>query len=84
MNARSAPIALTVGKDGRVLVPAELRRQVGMEPGGRVIAKVVGGELHLISAASWIAEARRLVGDGDPMADALINERRAEVARDAS
>jgi antitoxin PrlF len=42
---------LTVSSRGQITLPAELRRQLGIEPGGSVILEDWGGELRLKPAA---------------------------------
>jgi AbrB family looped-hinge helix DNA binding protein len=75
---------LTVGERGRLVIPAELRRALGIEPGSTLIARVDdGGRLVLEDRR---AVARRLRGSWGPMpggrsaVDELLDERRAEAA----
>ena len=83
----SAPsVRLKVGPDGRILIPAEMRRAAGLVPGAVVVASVVDGEVRL---ASLDARIRRLQGifarykrPGIDEVDAFIAERRAEAARE--
>jgi AbrB family looped-hinge helix DNA binding protein len=75
---------LTVGERGRLVIPAELRRALGIGPGSMLIARVEdGGRLVLEDRR---AVARRLRGSWGPMpggrsaVDELLVERRAEAA----
>ena len=42
---------LTVSSRGQITLPAEMRRHLGIEPGGAVIVEDFGGELRLKPAA---------------------------------
>lgn len=82
---------LAISENGRVLVPAALREQLGFKPGTRIYAEVKDGSLVLTSASQRTAQRRayfadlmnRLnVPDDASLVDELIAERRAEAARD--
>lgn len=82
---------LTVSDNGRVLIPAALREQLGMKPGTRLYAEVRDGSLVLTSASQRAIERRayfdRLMREldlapGRSLVDELIAERRAEAARE--
>ena len=80
--AVSEPAQLVVGVDGRLLVPAQMRAAMEIAPDGKVTARVVDGELRVISPKVAIRRAQALVRaavpEGVSMADELIAERRAE------
>jgi hypothetical protein len=42
---------LTVSSRGQITLPAEMRRHLGIEPGGAVVVEDCGGELRLKPAA---------------------------------
>jgi len=82
---------LTVSDNGRVLIPAALREQLGMKPGTRLYAEVRDGSLVLTSASQRAIERRaycdRLMREldlapGRSLVDELIAERRAEAGRE--
>ena len=82
---------LAISDNGRVLVPAALREQLGFKPGTRIYAEVKDGSLVLTSASQRTAQRRayfaqmmkRLnVPDDVSLVDEFIAERRAEAARD--
>jgi AbrB family looped-hinge helix DNA binding protein len=77
---------LRIGDGGRVVIPAEMRAALGVKPGDTLIARVVGGELSLMSQKAAVRRAqdmvRRVVPEGVSLVDALIAERRAEAARE--
>jgi AbrB family looped-hinge helix DNA binding protein len=75
-----------IGAGGRLVIPAEIRRQLGLEEGTAVVMRVEDGELRLLSV---IDSARRVqermkpyLKPGVSMVDELIAERRAEAARE--
>ena len=73
-----------VTEGGRVVIPAELRRQLGLQPGAEVVLDVADGELRIRSVRQAVESAqalvRRYVAQGTSLADELIAERR-EAAR---
>jgi AbrB family looped-hinge helix DNA binding protein len=73
-----------VTEGGRVVIPAEFRRQLGLQPGAEVVMDIADGELRIRSVQQAIERAqslvRRYVGQDTNLADELINERR-EAAR---
>ena len=82
-RARSTAAAqLTVGADGRFVIPAEMRAAMLIGSDNRVTARVVDGELRVIAPAVAIRRAQEMVRStipsGASLADELIAERRAE------
>jgi bifunctional DNA-binding transcriptional regulator/antitoxin component of YhaV-PrlF toxin-antitoxin module len=79
-------VALQIGADGRVLIPAELRRQMKIDASGRLTARIVDGELRLISPLAALDQLWSYVRENDKgsgsAVDELIAERRAEAARE--
>ncbi len=73
-----------IADGGRLVIPAELRRQLGLRAGDSVVMEVDGGELRFRSLKAAIARAqalvRRYVTAEDSLVDELIRERRAEAA----
>jgi AbrB family looped-hinge helix DNA binding protein len=78
------PHRVKVTEGGRVVIPAEFRRQLGLQPGAEVVMDIADGELRIRSVRQAVERAqslvRRYVGQGTNLADELINERR-EAAR---
>jgi AbrB family looped-hinge helix DNA binding protein len=75
-----------VGPGGRIVIPAVYRAAMQVKEGDRLMASVVDGELRLISPRMAIRHAQRMVretipGD-DSLVDALIANRRREVAEE--
>lgn len=75
-----------VGPAGRIVIPAVYRNAMQVKEGDRLMARVVDGELRLISPAMGIRLAQKLVREtipgNDSLVDALIEERRREFQRE--
>ncbi|MFC5992848.1 AbrB/MazE/SpoVT family DNA-binding domain-containing protein [Pseudonocardia hispaniensis] len=77
---------VVVNRDGRVLIPKQMRQELGFTPGERLILAVEDGRAVLESREQLMARIRREVAEswcGDPGAsvvDELIADRRAEAA----
>lgn len=80
---------LSATPDGRVTIPAQVRRAAGIEPGQTLVVYVEGGRVvleersHLLSRIQdeAIASAAAASHTGSAVDD-LIAERRAEAARE--
>ncbi len=78
--------ATKVDRHGRVVIPAEYRRALGLREGDAVMVQLDDGELRVLTRAQAIRRAQELLapylaGTGS-LADELIAERRAEAARE--
>jgi AbrB family looped-hinge helix DNA binding protein len=84
----TARYKLKVDKQGRLVLPAEVRAAMNIVPGVDVTLEIDGEETRLIS--HWQAlralqrELAELVPPGVSIVDELIAERRAEAAREGS
>ena len=71
---------------GRIVIPAEVRKQPGLKEGDRLHLRVEDGEIRLFSVREGMRKAQELLRpylEGKPsLADELIAERRAEAARE--
>lgn len=75
---------VTLGPGGRVVIPAVYRKAMQVKEGDRLMARVVDGELRLITPQMSIKLAQKMVRevippDADLIAD-LFEMRRQEVA----
>jgi AbrB family looped-hinge helix DNA binding protein len=77
-------IEMKVSDGGRVVIPAEIRREMRLRDGEMVCFELVGdGEVRLMSKSQRLLRARenflkRLpIQEGRSLADELIRERRA-------
>jgi AbrB family looped-hinge helix DNA binding protein len=74
-------------KSGRILIPAPIRRHLGLSEGSQVIVTVEdSGTLQVTSRSQALAkvrdEVRSFIPAGRNLADELIRDRRAEAARE--
>lgn len=71
---------------GRVIVPAEFRRQMGVSKGDTLLFEMHGDELRIRAARSALRELQVKLKpyaiSGGSVADELIAERRAEAERE--
>ncbi len=78
--------ATKVDRQGRIVIPAEYRRALGLREGDPVTVQLDDGELRILTRAQAIRRAQEilapyLAGKPSPV-DELIAERRAEAARE--
>jgi AbrB family looped-hinge helix DNA binding protein len=75
---------LHVGPGGRIVIPAAFRKAMQGKEGDRVMARVVDGELRVITPKMGVRLAQKMVRetipDGPSLIDTLMDERRREVA----
>jgi AbrB family looped-hinge helix DNA binding protein len=71
-----------IAAGGRVVLPAEYRRALGLREGDEVILRLTDGEVRILSPRQAIQRAQELVDryvpSGRSLADELIAERRQE------
>ena len=79
-------IRTKLGQGGRLVIPTEYRRRLGLKPGDEVLLRLDEEGLHVSTPAQAVARAQALVRRYVPAArnfsDELISERRAEAARE--
>ena len=75
-----------LGPGGRVVIPAVYREAMQVKEGDRLMARVVDGELRLITPKMAIAWAQKMVRETIPgdlsLVDDLLEERRREFERE--
>jgi AbrB family looped-hinge helix DNA binding protein len=84
--AERQTIEVIVGPQGRLVVPAPLRRTLGIEPGDVLVARAQEDRLVLERREVILARVRRrlaVVPDDVSMVDELIAERRKEAERES-
>jgi AbrB family looped-hinge helix DNA binding protein len=80
----SDTFTVTVGPKGRVVIPAPLRRQIGVASGDELVAVADGDGILLLPRAAVRARLRQMFADvGASMTDELLRERRAEAISEA-
>jgi AbrB family looped-hinge helix DNA binding protein len=77
---------MRVNENGRVVIPASIRKSLGIHPGDEIVLRVEDDELRITTLRNRIRQAQRLVQPylkpGRSMADELIAERREEAKRE--
>ena len=83
---------LAMSENGRVLIPAELREQLGFKPKSPIHVEIKNGSLILTSRAQRLANMRQFFAEHLPKSppnpsgldsvDEFIAERRAEATRE--
>lgn len=77
---------LSVDASGRVMIPPDYLAGMEIGPEGKVTARLVDGELHLISPRVALRKIRQIVqalpNDGGSVVDEFIAEKRREAARE--
>ena len=75
-----------LGKSGRIVIPVELRRGLGVEAGDELILRLDAEGLHLSTPAQALARAQAFVKGlgikGRDLAEELVAERRREAAEE--
>lgn len=71
---------------GKVVIPAAMRRSLGLATGDTVTIEIVDGDLRIRTADRTLADARailrRHVRADESLVDELIAERRADAGRE--
>jgi antitoxin PrlF len=74
---------IVLGQQGRLVIPAEIRKALGLAPGDRLHLRVAAGRLVLERPQDAVSALRRLgaaVPPGRSLVEELLAERRAEAA----
>ena len=75
------PAHLSMAGNGRLVIPAGMRTEIGLPDGGKLVARVEGGAVILepfdIALRRARALVRRYVPEGVSVVDELIAERHA-------
>jgi AbrB family looped-hinge helix DNA binding protein len=73
-----------IAEGGRVVIPADYRRALGLKVGDEVILRMADGEVHILTRRQAIKKAQALVRKHVPerksLVRELIRERRGEAA----
>ncbi len=73
-----------LNENGRVVIPASIRRALGLEPGDELVLRVEDDELRVTTPRKRAERAQRLfkkyVGEGVRLSDELVADRRKESA----
>ncbi len=85
MEKLTTPTKVAVGPQGRLVIPADLRRELGIAPGDVLLALVEDQRLVLEKREAVLQRLRRRfahIPPGVSLVDELIAERRAESRRE--
>ena len=75
---------VAVGPKGRVVIPASIRRELGIDEGSELVALVEGEAVVLVPRSAVKSRLRSIFADiGVSMRQELLDERRAEARREA-
>jgi AbrB family looped-hinge helix DNA binding protein len=79
-------IKTKLGQSGRVVIPMEYRRRLGLKSGDEIIMHLDETGLHIYTPAQAVAReqdlVRRYIPEGRSLAGELISERREEAIRE--
>ena len=68
---------------GRIVIPADFRRELGADVGDEVILRLVGGEIHVLTRSQAIRKAQALVRNNVPAGRSLVKELLQERRRES-
>jgi AbrB family looped-hinge helix DNA binding protein len=84
-TASVGPVRAIVGEGGRLVIPAEMRKAMGVKPGDALVLKVQGGELTAISQLVSIRKVQERLAPykkpGENVVDQFLADRREEQRR---
>lgn len=73
----------TLGARGQVVIPAEIRKELGLVPGQKLLVEAVDGKLVAVPLpVDLIAHLTGILADGPDLLEELRQEHREEIARD--
>ncbi|WP_324715477.1 AbrB/MazE/SpoVT family DNA-binding domain-containing protein [Carboxydochorda subterranea] len=77
-------VRVKLGKGGRLVIPAEYRKTLGLRVGDEVMVQLAGDELRIFAVRGAVRYAqalvRQYVAAERSLADELIRERRQEAS----
>lgn len=83
MPRMSNALAVKVGPKGRVVLPAQVRRQLDIDEGDELVVIVEDEGVLLMTRAAAIARLRLLMGPSDGTGvDEFLQQKRAEADRE--
>ena len=75
-----------IGKGGRIVIPAAMRKLIGVSEGDELILRYRDGRLEIMTVRQAVQDAQNLVSRFVPedrrLVDELLAERRAEAKRE--
>jgi AbrB family looped-hinge helix DNA binding protein len=80
----NSPQSIRMGRQGRIVIPAEIREELGLQEGDQLVARVEEGVLHMSTYRQNLARLRKLIQESKPEGVDLLAEFYAERRRDAA
>ena len=79
-NEMKSAFQLRMEPNGRLVIPTEVRKAMGIDPSGRLTARLVEGELRLISPKAALRRAQKIARKfkkpGESVVDDFLAERK--------
>ena len=76
-------LSIAVGQNGRVVIPANIRQQIGIKQGQHLLVKLDGEKIILEKTTGILNKLQKRFKDiPGSLSEELIEERRAEAARE--
>jgi AbrB family looped-hinge helix DNA binding protein len=86
MERQMPTLKTRITEGGRIVIPAEYRKALGLQVGDEVMLTLDDGELRIMTIEASIRRAQEIVSryvpEGRSLVDEFIAERRAEAARE--
>ena len=77
-------LSITVGQDGSVIIPANIRQQIGIETGQHLLIRLEGERIILEKTTGILNKLQqRFQNIRGSLSNELIEERRAEATRES-
>lgn len=77
---------VVLGESGRIVLPAAIRKELGLKTGDRLTVTTDGGAIRILSRKAALASIRAGIikhrGSLDGIVDEFLAERREEAARE--
>ena len=67
-------VSTTIAGGGRIVIPAEFRRELGADVGDEVVLCLEDGEIHILTRSQAIRKAQQLVRNSVPACRSLVKE----------
>ena len=82
----TSDVSTRIAAGGRIVIPADFRRDMGADVGDDVILRLVDGEVHILTRSQAIRKAQAMVRNSIPagrsLVKELLQERRKEAKRE--
>jgi len=76
-------VVTKIAVGGRIVIPIDFRRDLGVDVGDEVILRLADGEIHILTRSQAIQKAQALVRKSVPAGRSLVKELLKERRKDA-